>query len=194
MFIVFEGIDGSGKSEQARLLAEFFEFRGIPFILTREPSDGIVGKKLRNLVSRLQVEEESRLFLEDRIDHVQRIISPALKQGRHVICDRYYYSSAAYQGARGLDPVEILNKNRAVVPEPDIVFLLVVCVETALKRISESRSGGLSIFEKKMNLEAVADIYCSFQDPIIIRIDGEGSMAQVHAQVLDYLKLKGVEV
>ena len=194
MFIVFEGIDGSGKSAQARLLANFFESRGVPFVLTREPSDGIVGRKLRSLVSRPEREEEARLFLEDRIDHVKAIISPAMNAGKHVICDRYYYSSAAYQGARGLDPVEILNKNRSVVPEPDVVFLLVVCVETALKRISQSRSGTFSVFEKQKDLEAVANIYCSFQDPVIIRIDGERSMAQINAEVVSYLELKGIDV
>ncbi len=192
MFIVFEGIDGSGKSTQARLLADFFESRGIPFILTHEPSDGIIGQKLRSLTSRLTPEEESSLFLEDRVDHVKTVINPAMLAGQHVICDRYYYSSASYQGALGLDPVEVLDYNRSMVPEPDVAFLMVVSVETALKRIGQSRSAGFSIFEKRKNLEAVSCIYSTFQDYVIKRIDGEQTESEAHEEIVKWLKLLGV--
>jgi dTMP kinase len=192
MFIVFEGIDGSGKSTQARLLSDFFESQGIPFILTHEPSDGIIGQKLRSLASRLKPEEESRLFLEDRVDHVKAVINPAMIAGQHVICDRYYYSSAAYQGALGLDSVEVLDYNRSMVPEPDVVFLMVVSVETALKRIGQSRSAGFSVFEKRNGLEAVSGIYDTFQDHVIKRIDGEQTVSEVHEEIVNWLKLHGV--
>jgi dTMP kinase len=192
MFIVFEGIDGSGKSTQARLLSDFFESRGIPFILTHEPSDGIIGQKLRSLASRLKPEEESRLFLEDRVDHVKTVISPAMKAGQHVICDRYYYSSAAYQGALGLDPVEVIDYNRSMVPEPDVVFLMVVSVETALRRIGQSRSEGFSVFEKRNGLEAVSGIYDTFKDDVIKRIDGEQTESEAHKEIVNWLNLRGV--
>ena len=192
MFIVLEGIDGSGKSTQARLLADFFESRGILFILTHEPSDGIIGQKLRSLTSRLIPKEESRLFLEDRVDHVKTVIGPAMRAGQHVICDRYYYSSAAYQGALGLDPVEVLDHNRSIVPEPDVVFLMVVSVETALRRIGQSRLDGFSIFEKRKDLEAVSTIYDTFQDNVIKRIDGEQTESEVHKEIVNWLNLRGV--
>jgi len=182
MFIVFEGVDGSGKSTQARLLADFFQSRAIPFILTREPSDSVIGRQLRDLVSRLTAEEESRLFLEDRINHVETLIRPALNAGKHVICDRYYYSSAAYQGAQGMDPVEILNKNRSMVPAPDIVFLIKISVETAIERIGKSRSAGFSVFEKRNGLEAVSGIYDTFQDHVIKRIDGGQTVSEIRVQ------------
>jgi len=192
MFIVFEGVDGSGKSTQARLLADFFQSRAIPFILTREPSDSVIGRQLRDLVSRLTAEEESRLFLEDRINHVETLIRPALNAGKHVICDRYYYSSAAYQGAQGMDPVEILNKNRSMVPAPDIVFLIKISVETAIERIGKSRSAGFSVFEKRKDLEAVFNIYDTFRDPVIKRIDGEQITSETHREIVNWLKFKGV--
>ena len=192
MFIVFEGIDGSGKGTQALLLADLFELRGIPFILTHEPSDGIIGQKLRSLTSRLTPEEESRLFFEDRVDHVKTVIKPAMLAGRHVICDRYYYSSASYQGALGLDPVEILDHNRSIVPEPDVVFLMVVSVETALRRIGQSRSAGFSIFEKRKDLETVSAIYDTFLDNVIKRIDGERTESEAHKEIVNWLNLRGV--
>ena len=82
MFIVFEGIDGSGKTTQAEILARKLASLGIPNILTREPSDGLIGQNLRKLENRLTPEEESRLFLEDRLDHVEKVIRPAIENHR----------------------------------------------------------------------------------------------------------------
>lgn len=193
MFIVFEGIDGSGKSTQAHLLANRFKSSGIVFVLTREPSSGEIGQRLRSLSSRLSPEEEFMLFLEDRVDHVRSLIAPALEEGKHVICDRYYYSSAAYQGSRGLDPVGILKKNQSLALAPDVVFLMCVSVEKALGRIGKSRPAGYSIFEKRRDLEAVSAIYDTFDDPVIKRIDGNQSASEAHAEIVRWLALKGVK-
>jgi dTMP kinase len=193
MFIVFEGIDGSGKSTQAHLLANLFKSRGIDFVLTREPSGGKIGKRLRSLSVRLSPEEEFTLFLEDRVDHVRTLIAPALEAGKHVICDRYYYSSAAYQGSQGLDPVGILKKNQSLALVPDIVFLICVSVETALERIGKSRPAGYSIFEKRRDLEAVSAIYDTFDEPVIKRIDGNQLASEAHAEIVRWLELKGVK-
>ena len=193
MFIVFEGIDGSGKSTQAHLLANRFKSSEIVFILTREPSSGEIGQRLRSLSARLSPEEEFMLFLEDRVDHVRSLIAPALEEGKHVICDRYYYSSAAYQGSRGLDPVGILKKNQSLALAPDVVFLMCVSVEKALGRIGKSRPAGYSIFEKRRDLEAVSAIYDTFDDPVIKRIDGNQSASEAHAEIVRWLALKGVK-
>lgn len=121
-FIVLEGIDGSGKTTQARWLAEALRQKGYEVVLTREPSDGPLGRRLRRYLAasprRLSSELELAWFLADRRDHVETIIRPALEQGKVVISDRYYYSSAAYQGARGLDPEAILRLNEAFAPGP----------------------------------------------------------------------------
>lgn len=194
MFIVFEGIDGSGKTTQAEMLSRKFLSLGIPFILTREPSDGIIGQKLRKLKYRLSPEEESRLFLEDRLDHIRTVIGPALRDRKHVLCDRYFHSSAAYQGAKGLDPQKILRENLSEALVPDIVFIIEVSVLTALNRIAESRQDGFSVFENAQDLEKVDRIYKVFKDSFIRRIDGEKSASKIHCEVVGHLKNKGLTI
>jgi dTMP kinase len=194
MFIVFEGIDGSGKTTQAEFLARKLTSLGIPNILTREPSDGLIGQNLRKLETRLAPEEESRLFLEDRLDHVEKVIRPGIRNHEHVICDRYYHSSAAYQGSRGLNPVDVLRENRSRVPVPDIVFLIDISVSTALSRIGKCRPGGFSIFEKVTELEKVAAIYNTFNDPYIRRINGEKPLPELRLEILGHLKNEGLKI
>jgi dTMP kinase len=194
MFIVFEGIDGSGKTTQAEFLARKLTSLGIPNILTREPSDGLIGQNLRKLETRLAPEEESRLFLEDRLDHVEKVIRPGIRNHEHVICDRYYHSSAAYQGSRGLNPIDVLRENRLRVPAPDIVFLIDISVSTALSRIGKCRPGGFSIFEKAADLEKVAAIYNTFNDPYIRRINGEKPLPELRLEILGHLKNEGLKI
>lgn len=187
-FIVFEGIDGSGKSTQAKILARRLAELGIPTLLTAEPSDGPVGLIIKSLTARPSPEEEARLFTEDRRDHVERVILPALAEGRTVICDRYVHSSVAYQGARGLDPAAILSAQRTFAPEPDAIFLLAVPVDTGLARIGTDRHGSFSAFEVRENLEAVAAVYSGLTDPLITRIDGTGSVEHIHSIIMDCLR------
>ena len=194
MFIVFEGIDGSGKTTQAEMLSSKFLSLDIPFILTREPSDGIIGQKLRALESRLSPEEETRLFLEDRLDHIRTVIGPALRDHKHVLCDRYFHSSAAYQGAKGLDPHKILKENLSEAVVPDIVFIIEVSVLTALSRIAKSRQEGFSVFENAQDLERVDRIYKAFDDSFIKRIHGEKSASEIHCEIVGHLKNKGLKI
>ena len=106
LFIVIEGIDGTGKSTQLHLLAEKLRQLGYAVVATREPTNGPYGQKIRELfVDRGAVsqEEELELFIADRDQHVKEVIAPALADGCVVICDRYYLSTIAYQGANGMD-------------------------------------------------------------------------------------------
>lgn len=183
-FVVFEGIDGSGKSLQAKMLADCLVDDGLRVLLTAEPSDGPIGLKIRSMAVRPGAEEEERLFLEDRRDHVTRVIAPALKNGRIVICDRYIHSSVAYQGARGLDPQRILDRNLRYVVPPDLVFLLEIPIDEALARISAARPEGMSLYEERESLKAVDGIYRSLDDPSIVRINGADSPERVHAQIV----------
>ena len=188
LLIVFEGIDGAGKSVQAKMLADRLQAEGIPHILTAEPSDGPIGRRIRSLKVRPEPVEEERLFTEDRRDHVQNVIMPALKRGDTVICDRYVYSSVAYQGVRGIDPEKILAENRHFATVPDLIFLLEVTVDMALSRIGRGRSDGFSAFEDRSDLEAVHAIYSSMSDPTIHRMDGSLPPDELHREIVEIVR------
>lgn len=190
-FIVFEGIDGSGKTTQAKKLADYLASRGARVLLTAEPSDGPVGAHIRSLKTRPAPEAEARLFTEDRRDHLSRTILPALAQGVTVICDRYVYSSAAYQGARGIDPESILAENSAFALPADVTFLIEIDVDAALARIASGRGNQFTTFEVRSDLEKVDTIYRSLTDPLIIRINGESSAEQVQRLIMEELSKIG---
>ncbi len=183
--LVFEGIDGTGKSTQISLLARALTEQGHNVLLSYEPTDGPLGKKLRAsmIEGRLSPDEELALFHDDRRDHVKRLILPALREGKIVILDRYYFSTMAYQGTRGYDPVKIREHNETFAPIPDQVFLLELPVATALKRIGV-RDGQGNSFEKKENLEACTRVFDTLCDPFISRIDASQDVETIHAAIL----------
>ncbi len=186
--IAFEGIDGTGKSTQIKLLAEFLRGQGRRVVLTREPTDSMYGRRIRELyVSRDSTtpEEELELFLQDRQLHVRELIKPELAAGSVVLTDRYYYSTAAYQGANGLDPQDILARNRFA-PRPDLVILLTMPPELSAERIS-SRGGQLNAFEQLDTLRRVAELFASFSDPWICRIDAVQPVTSVRDQIRNAL-------
>ncbi|MBM4325539.1 MAG: dTMP kinase [Deltaproteobacteria bacterium] len=191
-FFVFEGIDGSGKTTQARLLADRLEALGLTALRTAEPSDGPVGRLIRSASTRPGPHEEARLFAKDRNYHVEQIIIPALRRGVTVISDRYLYSSVAYQGARGVAIKEILSLNSGFLVKPDIIFLLLAPVETALARIKSERTEGYSQFEAVDYLRAVDRIYRSLDDPLICPVSGEGPADLVHERVFAALRERGL--
>ena len=132
--IAFEGIDGAGKSTQAKILHDQLAGRGWSVVLTKEPTTGPWGQILRDSAQtgRLSIEEEVETFLKDRREHVSELILPRLRAGCVVIVDRYYFSTAAYQGARGVDPQELLRRNEEFAPEPDLLVLFDLEVERGL--------------------------------------------------------------
>lgn len=145
VFIVLEGIDGAGKSTQAKLLKLWFEEKGYEVVLTKEPTDTPFGKLIRRLVltggregiidgAKISHEAEALLFAADRAEHVDKLIKPALESGKVVISDRYFYSSLAYQWARGLDLEWLIDLNRFAI-RPDVVILLDLPVKESMKRI-----------------------------------------------------------
>lgn len=170
--IVIEGIDGTGKTTIACAIQEYLIKHGYDAILTFEPTNGRYGKMIRESFTareRLSAEEENRLFLEDRKEHVRDLILPALKEDKIVVCDRYYFSTMAYQGARGMDIDKIRKENECFAPRPDIVFLLELDPEIALKRICEKRKTKPNNFEGLDYLKKVDAIFRSFNDPFIVR-------------------------
>ena len=161
-FIVLEGIDGSGKGAQVSFLKKFFKSRRAgKLIATREPTKRTqTGREINKVLVRKEKISPKRLqelFCKDREYHLKRTIMPALKKGKVVVSDRYFFSTIAYGMADGLDESYLfgLNKNFLL---PDLVFFLDVKPAVSLKRVAK-RGKEKSIFEKKGKLEKVYKSY-----------------------------------
>ncbi|MBP7517898.1 MAG: dTMP kinase [Desulfobulbus sp.] len=190
LLIAFEGIDGTGKSTQLPLLADWLRGQGCAVVETREPTDGPYGREIRALYrdrSRVSRERELELFVLDRRQHVTECILPALEQGRIVLTDRYYFSTAAYQGAGGSDPAAIFAAN-AFAPEPDLVLLLTLPVGEGVARIRDLRGETLNDFEQQEQLEKVAALFASFPHDCIVRIQAARPVAAVQAAIREAVR------
>ncbi len=178
LFIVLEGIDGAGKSTQVRWLGERLAVAGIPHVVSREPTDGPHGRRLRESATRgrLAPAEELATFLADRRAHVAELILPALVLGKVVVLDRYYFSTAAYQGARGFDWREIVRQNEAFAPEPDLLLWFKLPAEVSQDRIG-ARGDHANAFEQLETLRSVADIYAQLavERPYVHLLDSRRS-------------------
>ncbi|MBI5700607.1 dTMP kinase [Candidatus Saganbacteria bacterium] len=153
MFISFEGGEGCGKTTQIELLSKYLASKGQDVVITKEPGGTSLGMELRKILLEKEPEILSEIFLfaADRVEHVEKIIKPALDKKKTIICDRYMDSTLAYQlGGRGLpeDLVRYVNwvASRGLVP--DITILLDVPVEVGLKRAKER--GNIDRFEKEI--------------------------------------------
>lgn len=143
--ITFEGIEGSGKSTQIKLVAEYLDGQRIPFAVTREPSGTGIGAKISDILFNREhdymcAETELFLFCAARAQHVREIIAPALEQGKVVLCDRYSDATYAYQGAgRGLDSqfIKLVNDYSSMLVKPDLTLLFDLPVEVGLTRATE---------------------------------------------------------
>jgi dTMP kinase len=158
-------------------------------LLTREPTNGPAGRRLRDYLvgeqRHLTPGEELALFQADRREHVEKTIRPALEQGWVVITDRYYYSSAAYQGALGLDPAEILAESEAFAPRPDLVVILTLPPTVALTRRLEARGGETQVSEVPAYLKKVAAIYDTFEGAEVKRLDASSPESEVLGRLLN---------
>jgi len=186
ILIAIEGIDGAGKTTQAEMLTESLRAAGLGVVASREPTYGTHGNRIRESAAtgRLSLDEELQAFIDDRREHVETVVGPALEEGRVVVLDRYYYSTIAYQGARGADIGRIREVMEEFAPVPDAVFLIDVLPTTGLHRIAESRGDTPNAFENSENLTSVREVFLRLDDPNIIRIDGGPSVEQVHEEIL----------
>ena len=189
--IVFEGIDGTGKSTQCELLARSLTERHMLNIALAEPTRGTWGTKIRKLLSEgrqgISPQEELSWFVNDRKEDIELNIMPALQDNKVVLMDRYYFSTAAYQGALGLDPEQIRLENETFAPIPDRVLIFLTSPETCLERIESSRDQK-SAFEKLDYLRNVQELFKSFTGPNIRFIDSVGSVPEVHEKVLSAIE------
>jgi dTMP kinase len=188
VLIALEGIDGAGKTTQAERLEAALRSGGCDVLRTKEPTDGQWGRKLREsgITGRLSPEEELDLFLKDRREHVLTRIQPALEAGKIVIVDRYYFSTVAYQGARGLDPTELLARNEEFAPRPDLLVILDVEPRLGLQRIS-GRGDKANAFEQEADLHLVARAFRAMDFPYLVRVDGALRPENITAGLLDVL-------
>ncbi len=195
-FYVFEGIDGSGKSTQSRLLAKHLESQGHQVHLTREPTDNFVGKSIRMVLEKKQVlphESLAALFLADRYDHIlgAQGMLKMIEDGIHVICDRYYWSSFAYHSL-DLDMDFLIEIHRGVIEllSPDKTFFLDILPADSVARIAK-RSDQRDLFEKESILTSVRENYLTaFQklDHTSVEVlSAMGSPESIHAAILDLL-------
>lgn len=181
--IVFEGIDGTGKSTQIRFLRDKLREWGHEVCTSFEPTKGQWGSLLRASMTegRLSPDEELELFLKDRREHVSELIEPMRKRGVHVLLDRYYFSTMAYQGARGYDPSVLRERNETFAPRPDLVIWLDISVETALERIGGR--GEANEFEQAESLRKCRDIFAGINEDWFVCVDASSSPEEVACAV-----------
>ena len=193
MFISFEGTDGSGKSTQYRLFAEYLASQGFDVVTTREPGGTPISEKIRSIIldpenTEMDDMTEALLFAAGRAQHVAQLIKPSVEKGKIVLCDRFMDSSIAYQGyARGLgDCVRVINEYAVAGMQPDLTFLLDLPPQDGRKR--NVKAGKADRLEKQAmefhsrvyeGYKKLAEIY---SDRFIV-IDASGSIDEVQSRI-----------
>ncbi len=191
IFIVIEGLDGSGKTTQAKFLAKKLE-KTYKVLLTAEPSFGKIGTFIREDClyedKRLPTEAEALLFAADRIEHMHNEVKPAIDDGKLVICDRYIYSSLAYQGNAGLslDWIKTINA-RAL--QPDFSIFIDVAPEKVIERLQRKKS----VMETLDIQKRVREVYLKYVEKgELIRVNGDNTKIivaeELYAKVTTLLK------
>ncbi len=179
ILVVLEGIDGVGKSTQAKRLAAVFRGRGYAVASLREPTLSPWGRRLREAMAMgrrvLAPSQELDLFLQDRRYDVAAHLRPALAARQLVLLDRYYFSTMAYQGALGIDPESIRRLNETFAPVPDLVLILLIPPTEALQRIRQRRGQTADTFEREDYLQRVDGIFRTLQGPYIHPIAADQS-------------------
>ena len=185
ILIVFEGIDGSGKSTQAEILMKMLQKKGFDVVYFQEPSKGKWGRKIKKKAlhpDSLAPEEELDLFQKDRKENVEKNLKPALEKKRVVILDRYYYSTIAYQGAKGIEEKRIRKMNKEFAVQPDLVFILDIDPQKGLERI-ENRKKKYRLFEREEYLVKVREIFKSLKGKIFIHINALKSKEAISKEI-----------
>jgi dTMP kinase len=195
-FLVLEGVNGAGKTTLQRKIGEYLAHRNIPAVLTREPgSASSLGSVLRTFVldprrPPIDPVTELLLYAADRSEHVASVIRPAMQRQELVVCDRYYYSSIAFQGyGRGVDVsmIESINQHATRGIEPDLVILLDLPPELGLARTVTRRDHDImeheDIFFHRRIRDGFRSIAAKSATPFLI-VDATEDEAEVYAKVI----------
>lgn len=180
LFVVLEGIDGSGKSTVSDLLVKRLTSMNFKAILTSEPTSSEIGIILRKYLSDPQSipSSDALLFAADRVEHYFHFIKPHVDEGYIVICDRYKFSSIVYQGSQNVDKEWIRTIN-SIAGDPDVIFYLELSIESSLDRLHGSNRDNLEKFENEKYLKRIIDGYEELMTPSVIRIDAEEPIEDV---------------
>ena len=197
-FITLEGGEGAGKSTQIQVIKDYLQFRGNDVVVTREPGGTSEGQEIRNLLvsgdkDKWSPLSETLLILADRAAHLERVIRPALAEGKYVVCDRFFDSTRAYQGVAGglgLDVIHNLQQPVLGTTLPDITLLLDIDPEKGLRRAQE-RGGELRFESKTLAYHrtlrnAFLDFAAQEPDRIFV-IDADRDVEAVSADILAVL-------
>jgi dTMP kinase len=192
-FICVEGLDGCGKTTQARLLVKRLKRMGYDAVYTAEPSRGRIGMLVKRYFlhseRRVSAVIEALLFAADRFEHVEKEVIPALNEGKIVVSDRYVYSSLAYQGANGLDLkwIEMIND---YVIRPGLAIFVDVEPEAVVRRLKPKKS----VMENLETQHKVREVYTNFvKKGELVEINGNKSKREVADDILKLtLKFLGV--
>ncbi len=184
IFICIEGLDASGKTTHAHRLVRSLLERRYEALYTTEPSSGQIGKFVRKYIlqrkERVPIVVEALLFAVDRMDHVERIIEPAIKEGKIVVSDRYLYSSLAYQGAAGLNLNWIEEINKFAL-SPDLAIYIDVPPEIVIKRLKRKKS----VMENLQTQQRVQEVYIKLvKIGRLVPINGNRTKHEVARDVL----------
>ena len=186
-FIVIEGLDGSGKSAQVDLLINFLKSKGKDVVITKEPTmDSEAGRKIKKaLREEIQIEplELQKLYVQDRKEHLENKVIPALKEGKFVVSSRYAFSTIAYGSSDGLDTGLLIKMNSQFLL-PDLTIIVDVNPDFCIERI-ESRGEPKELFEKKEKLEKVNRIYKKIPEIFenVTVVDGKKNIEDVFKDV-----------
>jgi dTMP kinase len=187
VFICIEGLDGSGKTTHAHRLVRNLQEKGYDAVYTTEPSRGELGKFIRGTIlegkTRVPRVVEALLFAVDRVEHFEKDVKPALREGNVVVSDRCVYSSLAYQGAAGLDLEWIEQINRFALP-PDLAIYIDVPPEVVVKRIRRKKS----VMERLDTQRRVQEVYMKFVEIGKLKpIDGDRNKGEVEQAILQVI-------